>query len=106
LLPVLSELFANAFRHERGPGPITATARTDAATFIFTLSEPKPSFERATENWGREPLRALGQGRYGLGLYRARATIEAHRGQFSARHDKKAGLLVTTIKLPLAPPDA
>ena len=106
LLPVLSELFANAFRHDRGAGPITAAARTDKARFVFTLSEPKPAFDLSTENWGREPLRALGQGRYGLGLYRARATIEAHRGQFSARHDKKTGLLVTTIALPLAAPDA
>ena len=106
LLPVLSELFANAFRHDRGAGPIIAAARTDKARLVFTLSEPKPTFDLSTENWGREPLRALGQGRYGLGLYRARATIEAHRGQFSARHDKKTGLLVTTIALPLAAPDA
>jgi len=106
LLPVLSELFANAFRHNRGAGPITAAARTDKARFVFTLSEPKSTFDLSTENWGREPLRALGQGRYGLGLYRVRATIVAHRGQFSARHDKKTGLLVTTIALPLAAPDA
>jgi len=106
LLPVLSELFANAFRHDRGTGPITATARTDKTQFVFTLSEPKPALDRSTENWGREPLRALGQGRYGLGLYRVRATIEAHRGQFSARHDKKSGSLVTTIALPLAPTGA
>ncbi len=106
LLPVLSELFANAFRHDRGAGPISAAARTHKNQFLFTLSEPKPTFDLSTENWGREPLRALGQGHYGLGLYRARATIEAHRGQFSARHDKKTGLLVTTIALPLAAPDA
>ena len=102
LLPALSELFANAFHHERGQGPIIAEARTDKAHFIFTLSEPKPTFDRATENWGREPLRVLGQGHYGLGLYRVRATIEAHRGEFSARHDKKTGFLVTTVTLPLA----
>jgi len=106
LLPVLSELFANAFRHDRGAGPIMAAARTDKAQFVFTLSEPKPTFERATENWGREPLRVLGQGHYGLGLYRVRATIEAHRGQFGARHNKKTGLLITTIVLPLAPTTA
>ena len=106
LLPVLSELFANAFRHDRGAGLIIAAARTDKARLVFTLSEPKPTFDLSTENWGREPLRALGQGHYGLGLYRVRATIVAHRGQFSARHDKKTGLLVTTIALPLAAPDA
>ena len=102
LLPAFSELFANAFRHERGEGPIVATARTEKAQFTFTLSEPKPAFDRPTEKWGREPLRTLGQGHYGLGLYRVRAAIEAHGGQFTAHHDKKAGSLVTTVRLPLA----
>ena len=102
LLPAFAELFANAFRHERGEGPIVATARTDKKRFTFTVLEPKPTFDGSTENWGREPLRALGQGHYGLGLYRVRATIEAHGGQFTAHHDKKAGSLLTTVTLPLA----
>jgi len=106
LLPAFAELFANAFRHERAEGPITANARTDGKQFHFTVSEPKPNFDRSTENWGREPLRALGQGHYGLGLYRVRATIEAHGGQFTAHHDKKTASLVTTVTLPLAPPAA
>ena len=102
LLPALAELFANAFRHERGEGPILATARTEEERFTFIVSEPKPTFSRSTENWGREPLRALGQGHYGLGLYRLRATVEAHGGQFTAHHDKKTGSLETTVTLPLA----
>jgi K+-sensing histidine kinase KdpD len=106
LLPALAELFANAFRHDRGDGPITAGARVHKGRFIFTLSEPKRTFERSTENWGREPLRALGQGHYGLGLYRTRATVEAHKGEFSARHDPATSSLVTTVSLPLAAPDA
>lgn len=105
LLPALAELFANAFRHERGEGPITASARADKGRFIFTLSEPKRAFARSTENWGREPLRALGQGHYGLGLYRTRAAVEAHQGEFSAHYDSAKASLVTTVSLPLAPPD-
>lgn len=106
LLPAFTELFANAFRHERSEGAITAAARVDQGRFIFTLSEPKRAFARPTENWGREPLRALGQGHYGLGLYRTRAAVEAHKGEFSARHDSAGSSLVTTVSLPLAPPDA
>jgi K+-sensing histidine kinase KdpD len=102
LLPAMSELFANAFRHGRSDGPITARARADKGRFIFTLSEPKRAFELSTENWGREPLRALGQSHYGLGLYRTRATVEAHQGEFTARHDPAASSLVTTVSLPLA----
>jgi K+-sensing histidine kinase KdpD len=106
LLPALAELFANAFRHERGEGPITAAARVDNGRFVFMLSEPKAAFGRSTENWGREPLRTLGQGHYGLGLYRTRATVEAHKGEFDARHDSATSSLVTTVSLPLASPEA
>jgi K+-sensing histidine kinase KdpD len=106
LLPALGELFANAFRHGRAEGPIAAAARADNGRFTFTLSEPKQNFERSTENWGLEPLHSLGQGHYGLGLYRTRAIIEAHGGQFAARYDKETGSLVTTVTLPLTAADA
>ncbi|HSP45394.1 MAG TPA: ATP-binding protein, partial [Chthoniobacterales bacterium] len=106
LLPGLAELFANAFRHERADGVITATANTDNERFRFTLSEPKRDFQRSTDHWGQEPLRALGQGHYGLGLHRTRAIVEAHGGEFSAHHDKDTSSLVTTISLPLAAPEA
>jgi K+-sensing histidine kinase KdpD len=106
LLPALVELFANAFRHERADGVIAATARTEDGKFTFTLSEPKQNFQHSTENWGREPLRFLGQGHYGLGLHRTRALIEAHGAEFGARHDSQTSSLVTTIRFPLALSDA
>src|SRR6478735_3625792 len=88
LLPGLLELFANAFRHGRGEGPINAVVRIKKDRFVFTLTEPKKNFQRSTERWGREPLRSLGQGHYGLGLHRTRAIIEAHGGDFGARYDE------------------
>lgn len=105
LLPAFAELFANAFRHERGEGAICAQARIENGQFTFTLSEPKLAFDRSIANWGREPLRTLGQGHYGLGLYRTRTTVEAHGGQFAARYDENNGALVSTVTLPLAPPE-
>ena len=104
LLPALVELFANAFRHERGDGPIEAKARTENERFVFTLSEPKRSFQRSTENWGRQPFQFLGQGHYGLGLYRTGRIVEAHGGTFAAHYDQAATALVTTVSLSLAPP--
>jgi K+-sensing histidine kinase KdpD len=104
LLPALTELFANAFRHGRGEGPISVEAGIDGARFVFTMREPKPSFDHSTENWGREPLRSVGHGHYGLGLHRSRSIIEAHRGQLNACYDSPAASLVTTVVLPLAQP--
>ncbi len=105
LLPALVELFANAFRHERAEGVISATARTEEGRFRFTLSEPKKNFQHSMKEWGREPLRALGQGHYGLGLHRTRAIVEAHGAEFTARHDQETSSLVTTIAFPLAAAD-
>lgn len=104
LLPALIELFANAFRHNPGEGAISVEAKTEGAHFVFTIREPKLAFEHSTENWGREPLRAIRQGHYGLGLHRARGIVEAHRGKLEARFDEAASCLVTTVTLPLAPP--
>lgn len=102
LLPALTELFANAFRHGRGEGAISAEARVERDRCLFTIREPKRSFERSTENWGREPMQSVGHGHYGLGLHRTRSIIEAHRGQLRAHYDSPASSLITTVDLPLA----
>jgi K+-sensing histidine kinase KdpD len=102
LQPALMELFANALRHERADDVISVEARIEEGHFVWTIREPKRSFERSTENWGREPFRTIGQGHYGLGLHRSRAIIEAHRGQLNARYDSSASSLITTVVLPLA----
>lgn len=102
LQPAVIELFANAFRHDRGEGPIQIEARTEENQFVFVLREPKRTFDRPTENWGREPLRSITQGHYGLGLHRSRVILEAHHGQISARYDKGTSSLITKITLPLS----
>ena len=41
LQEAFTELFANAFRHDRGKGTVVATAKMDNGQFLFTLEEPK-----------------------------------------------------------------
>jgi K+-sensing histidine kinase KdpD len=96
------ELFANAFQHARGKGALVAMARIDKNRFVFALREPKAQFELPTENWGREPLRTISQGHYGLGLNRVRVIVEAHGGEMHAHYDSKGPMLVTTLTLPLS----
>ncbi|HYJ06345.1 MAG TPA: ATP-binding protein [Chthoniobacterales bacterium] len=100
LLPALLELFGNAFRHGRTEGAISVTARAENGRFIFSLREPKAKFERSTEDWGREPLRSVSQGHYGLGLHRTRGIIEAHGGELKARYEPDTAFLSTTVTLP------
>lgn len=104
LLPALTELFENAFRHDRGEGAISVEARIEGDRFVFTMREPKAKFEGSTDNWAREPLRSVGRGHYGLGLHRSMAVIEAHRGKLDARYDSAASSLVTRVLLPLHDP--
>ena len=97
-----TEIFANAFRHDRGQGPLIASAKIDDKGFLFTLHEPKARFDLPTKNWGREPLRKMSQRHYGLGLNRVRAIVEAHGGELNARYDPKVSALITTLRLPVS----
>jgi signal transduction histidine kinase len=99
---VFTELFANAFRHGRGNGPLLARARIDNDRLLFKLHEPKGRFDCPTQNWGREPLRNISPRHYGLGLNRVRSIVEAHGGQLHAEHDAKASAFVSTIALPIS----
>jgi K+-sensing histidine kinase KdpD len=102
LQEAMIELFANAFQHERGKGTLAAEAGIDKARFFFALREPKIRFESSTENWGREPLRKVSQGHYGLGLNRSRTIVEAHGGEIHTQYDPNASSLVTALTLPLS----
>ena len=95
------ELFDNAIRHERSLKQVTAKAYADGGHFVFELHEPKAEFDLSTDNWGREPLRYVGQSHYGLGLNRVRVIIEAHGGKFGAEFDRSTSTLLTKITLPL-----
>ena len=101
LQEVFVEVFANAFKHDRGNGALLAGARIDNDRFVFTLREPKTAFDSATQDWGREPLRNVSQRHYGLGLNRVRTIVEAHAGQLEAHYDPKASALVSTVTLPV-----
>jgi K+-sensing histidine kinase KdpD len=100
---VFLEIFSNAFQHERNIKSIAAKAYIDKSHFVFELREPKARFELSTENWGREPLRNVSQGHYGIGLNRTRSIAEAHGGSFRAEYDRKTSTLITTLTLPSSP---
>ena len=102
LQEAIMEIFANAFRHDRGKGALAAEARIDKNRFLFTLREPKIRFELSTQNWGREPLRKVSHGHYGLGLNRVRTILEAHGGEMHAQYEPKTSALVTALVLPLS----
>jgi signal transduction histidine kinase len=102
LQEAFTELFANAFRHDRGKGPLLAKAKIDDNEFLFTLHEPKARFDLPTHDWGREPLQKISQRHYSLGLNRARAIVEALGGELHARYDSDVSALITTLSIPVS----
>ena len=98
----LMELFSNAFQHEPNVQGITAKAVVENGQFVFELREPKTKFDLPTESWGREPLRHVSHGHYGLGLNRTRVIAEAHGGKFHADYEPATSTLVTTVTLPVS----
>ena len=99
LQEAFTELFANAFRHNRGKGVLIATAKMENNQFLFTLEEPKTQFDLPTDNWAREPLRKVSQGHYSLGLNRVRAIVDAHGGKMYTQYNPNASALTTTLTL-------
>jgi K+-sensing histidine kinase KdpD len=102
LQSAFTEIFDNAFYHERTGGNLKVSAGIEGDRFIFELSEPKKDFANLTENWGGQPLMKVGRGHYGLGLHRVRAIIEAHEGQLQARYVSASSSLCTSVTLPLS----
>jgi K+-sensing histidine kinase KdpD len=100
LQEALTELFANAFRHNRDKSTLLAIVKMKKNRLRFTLQEPKSSFDLPVERWAREPLRRVSQGHYGLGLNRVRAIVEAHGGEIYAQYDRNVAALTTTLVLP------
>jgi signal transduction histidine kinase len=101
LQAAMRELLANAFQHSRGEGRIGVAAETGNGVFTMEIREPKSAFKGSTDNWGRAPFVQLKHGHYSLGLPRVRSIVEAHGGFLAAQHDAGAGMLVTTVTLPL-----
>lgn len=100
----LLEVLRNAFENQTPGSSLGFNAAPEGDNLVFTLYEPKAQFDVPTDNWGREPLRYVNRGHYGLGLNRARAIVENQGGLLKGRYDSTEAKLVTTITIPLAKP--
>ena len=106
LLEAFLELLRNAFEHQAPGSSIHFNAATEGDNLVLTLYEPKAPFDVPTEKWGREPLRHVNRGHYGLGLNRARTIVENQQGTLKGRYDSTEAKLITTISIPFAKPAA
>ena len=65
--------------------------------FAQNLKEPISN----PDNWGRSPFLSDRRGHYGLGLFRVRRIVEAHKGSLEFVHDRKTEILSAVVRFPL-----
>lgn len=99
------EVFDNAVRYKSPDAKIVVSAETTDGDFSLKVSEPKTDGECDPSWWGREPMREIGHGRYGFGLYRAARIVAAHGGEMNAQYDRGDKCLISSVRLPLAQPE-
>lgn len=98
LTAALLEILHNSFQFRDGEAPVRFDAGAKNGSIIFEIREPKTVPPVSPESWGREPLVTTRRGALGLGLFRARGIIGAHRGEMQPRVEN--GELIITITLP------
>jgi signal transduction histidine kinase len=108
LFTALAELFKNAFHFGDPAGAIHATASADGGRFSLEITESLKELPTlagkpvvALEHWGEEPFVSTRRGGYGLGLFRTRMVLAAHRGDLRFTFDSGRALLATRVTLPL-----
>ncbi len=104
LTEVLGELLRNASQFAPGEPLVEVTARSQNGRFLLEVVESEvtpPEAEPAC--WGAEPLVSTQRGSFGLGLFKARASLAAQSGSLRHRYDAESRRIVSQISLPLAP---
>lgn len=98
----LAELFRNAFQFRGNDGKIAAYVGIDEGQFEVEICETKPAPPTPPEHWGEEPFVSSRRSGYGLGLFRVRRSVSAHRGSLSFSYDSSRTVLKSRVALPVA----
>jgi signal transduction histidine kinase len=98
----LTELFRNAFQFRGNGAKIEVYVGTEEGQFVVEICERKPAPATPPEHWGEEPFVSSRRSGYGLGLFRVRRSVAAHRGSLSFSYDSSRTLLKSRVTLPTA----
>ncbi len=104
IFAAIAEVFKNAFSFRESGGEIAARAFAEGGRLVVEITETKTAVPSPPEGWGREPFVSSRRGAYGLGLFRSRQLLAAHRGDLEVSHEPGRNLLSSRISLPLADP--
>lgn len=105
LTDTLSELLHNAFAFASGAGSVEVRGRREGERFLLEVVESDvaaPANDPAT--WGQHPLETTRRGGFGLGLFKARASLAAQGGTLSHSYHATSRQLVSQVSLPVVRP--
>lgn len=100
----LTELFHNAFQFRGNGAKIDVWVGIEEGQFVVEIHEKKPAPATPPEHWGEQPFVTSRRSAYGLGLFRVRRSVAAHRGNLSFSYDSSRTLLKSRVALPTATP--
>lgn len=98
----VTELFRNAFQFRGNGGKIDVYVGIEEGQFELEICEKKPAPATPPEHWGEEPFVSSRRSGYGLGLFRVRRSVSAHRGTLSFSYDSSRTVLKSRVALPVA----
>ena len=101
-MEVFRELVDNALAFSPHDSVVNVTVTGNAGNCLewcFTQNLKEPSGN--PDNWGRSPFLSTRRGHYGLGLFRSRRIIDAHKGSIEFMHDRRIEVLCAVVRFPL-----
>ena len=96
------ELLNNALHFADVGTPLVARLKERNKQVLLCVEESLDTMPDSPEDWGRSPLKSTRRGAYGLGLFRARRSLEAQGSQLDFHYQPEQKRLVATITLPAA----
>jgi signal transduction histidine kinase len=100
-LEVFSELTDNALAFSSHDAPVSVGVfRDEGDVFRWCFAQGMKEPPSHPDQWGRVPFLSARRGHYGLGLFRARRIIDAHKGAIEFLHDRRTERFSTVVRFP------
>ena len=100
-LEVFRELTDNALAFSPYDSVVSISVLTgEGDVFKWCFEQGMKDAPSNPDQWGRVPFLSSRRGHYGLGLFRARRIIEAHKGSIDFLHDSGTQKLSSVVRFP------
>jgi len=100
VMEALVELLDNALGFSPADSTVQVELETQSDGVLWRFTQSSTSCASGIESWGKRPLESSRPPHYGIGLFRARRIIAAHRGWLRFDKEKVAAALLSEVFFP------